>query len=225
MSDIISIDTSLLQKPQCVAETKRAIVCAALEEFAERSVSGARTREIARKAKVNHAAISYHFGGKLEMYAKVMQLVVEKLTEEYQGIYDEIDAYLDSPEATKSGARELAKKFMIFHHHLYTNPDFTNFFRIIQREESSPTKVFDIVYENGYKPMFFKFRRLLKFAMKQELEDSLLDCLIFSLIVLNGALCSCKEAYLRTSGKSKLDDSDVETFGKTVSTILDKILG
>ena len=225
MSNIYSIDTSLLQKPQCVAETKRAIVCAALEEFAERSVSGARTREIARKAKVNHAAINYHFGGKLEMYEKVIQLVIEKLTEEYQVIYDEIDKYLDSPNATKEGAKELAKKFLIFHHHLYTNPDFTNFFRIIQREESSPTKVFDIVYENGYKPMFFKFKRLVKFAMKDELEESLLDCLIFSIIVLNGALCSCKEAHLRMSQKAKLDEEDVETFGKTVSIFLDKVLG
>lgn len=224
MDKIVSIDTSHLQKPQCVAETKRAIVCAALEEFAERSVEGARTREIARKAKVNHAAINYHFGSKQEMYLKILALVIEKLSEEYKHIYDEIEEYLDSANATKDGARELVKRFMIFHHHLYTNPDFTNFFRIIQREESSPTEGFNVVFENGYTPMFKTFKRLIIFASKDKIDDNLIDSLIFSLIVLNGALCSGRAAYLKTANKSKLDESDVETFGKTISLFLDKLL-
>lgn len=223
MDKLVSIDTSLLQKPRSAKETRRAIVCAALEEFAERFVEGARTREIARKAKVNHAAINYHFGSKWEMYTKVMELVIESLSEKYQVVYDEIDAYLKSPDATKEGAKELVKKFLIFHHHLYTNPDFTNFFRIIQREESMPTRAFETVYEKGYKPMFSAFKKLVKFALKEKLSERRLDTLIFSLIVLNGALCSCRATYLRSVNKPRLDDGDVKVFGETVSLILDKI--
>lgn len=224
MDKTLSLSTKKLQKPQCVSETRRAIVCAALEEFAERSVEGARTREIARKAKVNHAAINYHFGSKLEMYSKVMALVIEKLAEEYQHVYDEIDAYLDSANATKDGAKELVKKFMIFHHHLYTNPDFTNFFRVIQREESSPTDGFKVVYEKGFKPMFSTFKKLVKFASKDSIEEDILDTLIFTLIVANGALCSCKAGYLKTAKKTKLDEGDVEKFGRTITLLLDKLL-
>ena len=44
------------------------IIKAALEEFGLYSFLGARTREIAAKAGVNHAAISYYFGGKTELW-------------------------------------------------------------------------------------------------------------------------------------------------------------
>ena len=40
-------------------DPKARIFKAALEEFGLRSLAGARTREIAAKANVNHAAISY----------------------------------------------------------------------------------------------------------------------------------------------------------------------
>ena len=46
-------------------DPKAHIFKAALEEFGLCSLAGARTREIAAKANVNHAAISYYFGGKM----------------------------------------------------------------------------------------------------------------------------------------------------------------
>lgn len=45
-------------------DPKARIFKAALEEFGMRSLAGARTREIAAKANLNHAAINYYFGAK-----------------------------------------------------------------------------------------------------------------------------------------------------------------
>jgi AcrR family transcriptional regulator len=46
------------------AHTRERILDAALEEFAAKGYSGARTAGIARRAGVNQQLISYHFGGK-----------------------------------------------------------------------------------------------------------------------------------------------------------------
>jgi AcrR family transcriptional regulator len=54
--------------------TKAALLDAALTEFAERGLAGARVAEIAQRAGVNKQLISYHFGGKQGLYDAIFQL-------------------------------------------------------------------------------------------------------------------------------------------------------
>lgn len=58
-------------------ESRARIVEAAGRLFAARSFSGVSVRELARAAKVNAAAISYHFGGKDALYDAVLEKLVE----------------------------------------------------------------------------------------------------------------------------------------------------
>lgn len=58
-------------------ESRARIVEAAGQLFAARSFSGVSVRELARAAKVNAAAISYHFGGKDSLYDAVLEKLVE----------------------------------------------------------------------------------------------------------------------------------------------------
>ena len=51
--------------------TRERILEAALDLFGERGLTGTTVRDIAARAKVNVAAISYHFGGKDELYRAV----------------------------------------------------------------------------------------------------------------------------------------------------------
>src|SRR6185503_18309631 len=52
------------------------ILDAALDLFGERGLNGTTVRDIAARAKVNVAAISYHFGGKDELYREVAGMVI-----------------------------------------------------------------------------------------------------------------------------------------------------
>lgn len=61
-----------LSKGVC-SDAKAKIINAAVEEFALLPFSAARTRQIAEKAGVNHAAISYYFGGKRELYLETVR--------------------------------------------------------------------------------------------------------------------------------------------------------
>lgn len=50
------------------ASSRERLLAAALEVFAERGFDGARTRDIAARAKVNLGLLQYHFGGKEKLW-------------------------------------------------------------------------------------------------------------------------------------------------------------
>jgi AcrR family transcriptional regulator len=75
----------------------RALLDAALEEFAARGYAGARVRDIAQRAGVSKDLVSYHFGGKAGLYREVQQVWLDR----ERGFHD--------PEATLS---ELAVRYL-----------------------------------------------------------------------------------------------------------------
>src|ERR1700719_377505 len=60
--------------------TKAAIVAAALEEFAQLGLAGARIDEIARAARVNKALLYYYFESKEHLYQGVVEQMFVAMT-------------------------------------------------------------------------------------------------------------------------------------------------
>lgn len=67
-------------------KTRAAILSAALEEFAQEGVAGARTDEIARQAGVNKALLYYYFKDKDGLYAAVLEHVFAGLSEQLAAV-------------------------------------------------------------------------------------------------------------------------------------------
>lgn len=65
---------------QRAVETREKIIDAAEQEFANRGYEGASTREIARRAGVQHTMISYHFSGKDGLWQAVFDRVSGEFT-------------------------------------------------------------------------------------------------------------------------------------------------
>jgi AcrR family transcriptional regulator len=82
--------------PRGREETKRAVMEAAAELFADRSPSRVTIREIAAKAGVNHALVHRHFGTKKEL----LRAVIQRGTLEYSERINEIN---DPAEAFRAG--------------------------------------------------------------------------------------------------------------------------
>jgi AcrR family transcriptional regulator len=78
--------------------TRQAIMKAALRLFAEKGFQATSVRDIVAKARVNQAAINYHFKGKDGLYLELLKTAFEKLTE--QAGFD--------PDKLKSLSREEA---------------------------------------------------------------------------------------------------------------------
>lgn len=59
-------------RPRHAAGTRKALLAAGTELFAEHGFDGASVSAIAQKAGVNKAMISYHFGGKRDLYVAIL---------------------------------------------------------------------------------------------------------------------------------------------------------
>lgn len=60
--------------------TRQALLAAAIDSFAAHGYDGATVDDIARRARVNKAMISYHFGGKLGLHGAVLREPFERLS-------------------------------------------------------------------------------------------------------------------------------------------------
>ena len=62
-------------------ETKLRIVIAAIEIFADQGYEGASTRQLAARAGVNLASLTYYFDGKPSLYKAALEHVIEKINQ------------------------------------------------------------------------------------------------------------------------------------------------
>jgi AcrR family transcriptional regulator len=67
--------------------TKHEILMAALKEFAEKGLKGARVDDIAAKTRTTKPMIYYHFGSKEKLYAAVMEEAYVRVREKEQGLH------------------------------------------------------------------------------------------------------------------------------------------
>lgn len=114
--------------------TRDRIVKAAERLFAERGYDGTSIRAIVAKARVNQAAINYHFDGKDGLYREVLRTAFRAMTEDQ----------LAHAEETKAMSREEALHAFIRRqlHPLMGRDEYSRHMRIFNWETVRPTPVF-----------------------------------------------------------------------------------
>lgn len=73
-------------RPRVPAGSREALLAAATELFAEHGFDGVSVSAIALKAGVNKAMISYHFGGKRDLYTAILAATFGEIVAEVEGI-------------------------------------------------------------------------------------------------------------------------------------------
>ncbi|MFZ3359122.1 MAG: CerR family C-terminal domain-containing protein [Xanthobacteraceae bacterium] len=114
--------------------TRERIIKAAERLFAERGYDGTSIRAIVAKARVNQAAINYHFDGKDGLYKAVLHTAFSAMTEDQ----------LTHAEEVKAMSREEALQAFIRRqlHPLMGRDEFSRHMRIFNWETVRPTAVF-----------------------------------------------------------------------------------
>jgi TetR/AcrR family transcriptional regulator, regulator of cefoperazone and chloramphenicol sensitivity len=122
--------------------TRERIMKAAERLFAESGYDGTSIRAIVAKAKVNQAAINYHFEGKDGLYREVLRVAFRALTEHQ----------LEHAEELKSMSREEALSQFVRRQlqPLLGRDEYSRHMRIFNWETVQPTTVFrDLVAEEA----------------------------------------------------------------------------
>ncbi|HEX5211951.1 MAG TPA: CerR family C-terminal domain-containing protein [Pseudolabrys sp.] len=114
--------------------TRNQIVKAAVSLFAEKGFERSSVRDIVTKARVNQAAINYHFKGKDGLYLEVLKLAFARLTE---------DAGVDADDLKSLSPEQALRHFV--HHQLRPllyQDELSRYIRMFAWESAHPSKVF-----------------------------------------------------------------------------------
>jgi TetR/AcrR family transcriptional regulator, regulator of cefoperazone and chloramphenicol sensitivity len=135
--------SSALQR-QPDAETRDRILEAATRLFAERGFRKVTIREICHDAAANVAAVNYHFGDKLGLYREVLHPAI-----------DAIRATTDEARRAGEGhppTERLRRYLSVYLRRVLVDAGHSITHKLISREMSDPTPLFDELIEQGMRP-------------------------------------------------------------------------
>ena len=128
-------------------ETSRVrLLAAGIDLFGRRGLDAVSTREIAKQADVNIAAIAYHFGGKQQLYLACAEHIAEQVKAGIALLAAGEKPPSEAAQALKDTLHRLAK-FML------ATPEIAPFARFILREHMDPSPALDILYAAVMEPM------------------------------------------------------------------------
>ena len=125
-------------------ETRERLIEAAIDVFGRHGYEGATTRQIAKAAEANLAAIVYHFGSKEALYLAVVEHLVDEINRRMGPVLAFVEASF--PERPAEAVALLKRMLGAFVDVILGNPEAQRWARIIIRELLDPTDAFDVIY-------------------------------------------------------------------------------
>ena len=146
-------NSSIPCNAESCAETRRQLLEAAGEVFAESGFRDATVREICRRARANVAAVNYHFGNKETLYAEVLR-------HSHQAAYEKYPPLLGVAENAPP-----EKKLRAFVHSLLLRifekgPNAWQG-KLMAREMIEPTAALDSMIEERIRPIWSQLRQII----------------------------------------------------------------
>ena len=128
---------------------RQALLEAGIELFGRRGLEGATTRDIAHAAGQNIAAIPYYFGSKDGLYLAVATHLLDTIVQRAMPLIEHTEALLADSRATPGGLLQALRRLSGGLVVMFTCEETLAMSRIISREQTDPTAVFDLFYERA----------------------------------------------------------------------------
>jgi len=125
-------------------ETRRRVLSAAAQLFAERGFARVTVRDICRKARANVAAVNYHFGGKEGLYQAVMRMAMETMEATTEAARA-AGRHLSPEDRIRAYISVCADRLLGVHHETWIH-------QLMLREMADPTPALAMVAEEVLKP-------------------------------------------------------------------------
>ena len=191
--------------------TRQQILKAAVALFAERGYDGTSVRSIVAKARVNQAAINYHFKGKDGLYAEVLKIAFDG--------YLRLDNF--DLETLKEMPREEALR--IFVHQqlqpLLAREQMTRYIRIFAWENVRPSKVLDNFVTTGAMPFLASAIELVRRFLPPDSSDQDAMCAAISLMGQCSMFVRNREQFAKPPFNLQIDETFVARLTDFISTL------
>src|SRR5712692_3096755 len=181
--------------------TRHAVIKAAVALFAEKGFEGTGVRAIVAKARVNQAAINYHFKGKDGLYLEVLKSAVEAFTRD-DADADKRDA-LPREEALRSFVHQQLRP-------LLARDEMSRYIRIFAWESVRPSKVLRQFMANNAAPFMTRAVDLVRRFLPPHASDQDALCGAIWLMGQCSVFVRNREHFTQPPFGLKLDDAFVE---------------
>jgi AcrR family transcriptional regulator len=206
-------------------DTSQKILLAALVEFGNAPVKNVGTRDIARRAGVNIAAISYYFKGKDGLYSEVINQLICYFYKTASDFYKRFDTLKKSPN--KSDALQLIRDYISWRILSVSELDdelFKSIISIIVREELNNTANFKKVYTNLISRTDELLSECIKMILGKTIDNETARIMSVSIM---GALIrfnTASESVKLTMGWSEFTHAKRQKVKTALLSMLDKVL-
>ena len=207
-----------------VEDAKAKIIKAGLEIFSDSSLKAARTREIAALAGVNHAAISYYFGGKEELYLEIANQIIEFIAAYTKPFFERAEEVYKTKSA--KDARELMADFAMSR--ICPESDMNDTLRhiilVITREElSRRTGAIEVFFEKTFAPSLQMMSKLTEIASEGKYSGEK-ACIVSEMLIGQIHLFnSARSGLKKINGWESFDHEEIRKVRVTYAELLDKI--
>ena len=185
------------------AETRRRLMEAAGEVFAEMGFREATVREICRRAGANVAAVNYHFRDKETLYLEVLRYAQAKALAEYPPL---LGVAPDAPPEPRLHAFVKSLLLRIFN----KGPNSWHG-KILSREMIEPTAALDSLVEERMRPMAGLLTRIVAEILQCPLNDERVRLYAFSVVSQCVFYHHCRPVVSRLfPGQPAMDQAGIE---------------
>ena len=130
--------------------------------FAENGFRDTTVRMIARKAKVNGAAVNYYFRSKEALYEAIFDRAFQKFGRPLEDLVGTVHDQASWEAALRKWFDFMLELFLL------DTSEQALFRRLVAQERSSPTEFCDRIYADVFLPVVGVFRALLRMALPDE---------------------------------------------------------
>ena len=191
--------------------TRQNILKAAIALFAERGYDGTSIRAIVSKARVNQAAINYHFKGKEGLYFEVLKVAFES--------YLRLDNF--DLERLKDMPREEALRSFVHQQlrPLLARDQMSRYIRIFAWENVRPSKVLTNFVSTGAMPFLASATELARRFLPADTSDRDAMCAAISLMGQCSVFVRNREQFTKPPFNLKIDEAFVARLADFISDL------
>ena len=196
-------------------DTRERLLAASLQAFGHNDYQAVSTRQIVERAEANISAISYHFGGKRELYLATAEYLAKALRQSMAGPLNEIRAR--AAKANAEGSRELLGELVrAFTHSILQGELSADAAGFIFREQLDPTDAFDILYRELMEPMQATYAGLLGRILGRDPQEPSIKLLTHSLMGQIMIFRLAQTTILRRLGATSFDGDDTRAISDLI---------
>ncbi|HZP08356.1 TetR/AcrR family transcriptional regulator [Methyloceanibacter sp.] len=191
--------------------TRQQILKAAIALFAERGYDATSIRAIVAKARVNQAAISYHFKGKEGLYGEVLKVAFDG--------YLRLDTF--DLETLKELPREEALRRFVHQQlrPLLARDQVSRYIKIFAWENVRPSKVLTNFVKTGAMPFLASAIELVRRFLPPETSEQDAMCAALSLMGQCSVFVRNREQFMKPPFSLKIDEAFVARLTDLISEL------